>query len=44
MDANEQNMKLHDELENYNMMITKMAKDMNKLRSEKEYLTVENAV
>lgn len=44
VDATEQNMKLHDELDSYHAVVTKMSKDNNKLRLDKEELMIKNTV
>jgi len=44
MSASEQNLRLLEEINNYNTMLMKIAKDHNKLQLEKEELVKQNTV
>ena len=44
MSATDQNMRLHEEINNYKFMLNKMAIEVNKVKSENQDLTNTNSV
>ena len=44
MSATDQNMRLHDEIQNYKFMLNKMATELNKVKAENQELTNANSV
>ena len=44
MSTTDQNMRLHEEINNYKFMFTKMGMEINKVKSENQELTSANSV